>query len=188
MTVRQLELGNRITLGKSDIGKVDIGIRLESEKMDIHTVVDIAVVCKSRAKGLYTIWYGNPADEQNCIYDETINCNGSSWGDDDLRVCVDFSQISSDIERMSIITNILWGKELGQHYGMIEKGYLHVYDVEKKVDLLEQHIDWSAHKGKNGLIWAEIYPYKDEWKIRSIEESTISRDLGNMSQIAGSYL
>lgn len=190
MSVQQLTQGSRISLGtsNSNIGKVDIGIQLKSETMDIHTVVDIAIVCKSKTKGLYTIWYGNPIDEQNGICDDTTHCNGSSWGEDDLRVTIDFNQISCDIERMSIVTNILWGKELEQHYGMIEQGYMHVYQHKKKVNLLEQHVNWNNHKGKTGFIWAEIYPYKDEWKIRSIEESVVSKDLGEVVQIAGGYL
>lgn len=187
MTVQQLTQGSRITLGKN-IGKIDIGIRLKSYAMDIHTVVDIAIVCKSKTKGLYTIWYGDPIDEKNGIYDDTTHCNGSSWNDDDLRVTVNFNQITSDIERMSIVTNILWGKAFQQHCGMFEQGYMHMYSYERKADLLEQHIQWSNHKEKIGFIWAEIYLYKDEWKIWSVEESMVSKDLGEVVQTAGSYL
>ena len=191
MAVQKLTQGSRKSLStnsSSNIGKVDIGIRLKSEIMDIHTVVDIAIVCKSKTKGLYTIWYGNPKDEQNCICDDTINCNGSSWDDDDLRIAIDFDKIPRDIERMSIISSILWGKDLKQHFGMIEKGYLHIYNHGETSDILEQQINWFNHKGKTGLIWVEIYPYKDEWKIRAVEQSVNCKDLGELAQIAGSYL
>ena len=182
MEVQQLALGERKKLSvipNSNIGKLDIGIRLFSHTMDIHTVVDIAVVCKSRTKGIYSIWYGKP-NVDSFIYDETEHCNGSSWDDDDFRVSVDFSKIPNDIEKMSIVTNILWGKELSQHYGMIEDGYMRIYSHEIKANIMEQHIKWSNHKNKTGMIWAEIYSYKNDWKIRSIEESLISKDLGEL--------
>lgn len=185
MTVQQLMQGSRKSLST---GKIDFGIRLNSETMDIHTVIDIAVVCKSRTKGVYTIWYGNPSDEKEFVFDETCKCNGSSWNDDDLRVSIDFSKIPSDIERMSIITNILWGKELKNHYGMISNGYMHIYSHEEECDILEQNINWFEHREKTGLIWVEIYTYKDSWKVKGVEASMSTKDLGELAKIAGSYL
>ncbi len=191
MQIQYLEQGERRNLSNeknSNIGKISIGIRLSSKEMDIHTVVDIAVICKSNTKGIYTIWYGNPHDESNSIFDDTDHCNGSSWNDDDLRVSIDFEKLPSDIEKMSIVTNILWGAELNQHYGMIENGYLHVYSHDKNTDIIQQNIKWLEHKERNGMIWAEIYPYKNSWKIRAIEESVTSKDLGDLVKVAGSYL
>ncbi len=186
MAVEQLIRGSRKILVQNQ--KIGIGIRLESTQMDIHTVTDIAVVCKSKTKGIYTIWYGEPQDEEGSIIDETINCNGSSWRDDDLRVSIDFTKIPKDIEKMSIITCILWGKELKQHYGLLEKGYMHIYSYEEKQELLEQNINCQAHKEKTGMIWAELYTYKGTWKIRAIEEAVEVKDLGQLAQVAGSYL
>lgn len=188
VAVQQMTIGERKVLYKTSyaIGKIDVGIRLSSDAMDVHTIVDIALVYKSRTRGINTIWYGNPQNE--FVVDETSHCYGSSWNDDDLRISVDFNKIPSDIERMSIITNILWGKDLKQHYGLINKGYMHIYSHEEKSDIIEYPINWFEHKGKTGMIWAEIYPYKDEWKIKAIEESLNSKDLGELANVAGSYL
>lgn len=190
MAVQKLVKGSRhILKSKSDsLEKTNIGIRFKSESMDIHTVIDIAIVCKSKTKGIYTIWYGNPQDEQKSICDETIHCNGSSWNDDDLRISIDFSKVAEDIERMAIITNILWGKDLNLHYGCLEQGYLHIYDDTEKIDIIEQYIKCQEHKDDTGMIWSEIYPYKGSWKIRAIEQSFASKDLGELAQIAGRYL
>lgn len=187
--MQQLALGERRNLiekSSPNIGKLDIGIRLKSHEMDIHTVIDMAVVYKTNSKKINTIWYGNPKNDWIC--DETQECNGSSWNDDDLRICIDFSKIPSDVEKMSIITNILWGKELKQHYGMIRDGYMRIYNREQDANIVEQYINWSNHKGKTGMVWAEIYTYKNNWKIRSIEGSVICKDLGELVQFAGNCL
>ena len=190
MEVQQLVKGSRYGLKtKTDSrSKINIGIRFSSKMIDIHTVVDIAIVCKSKIQGIYAIWYGNPHDEQNAIFDETIQCNGSTWNDDDVRISIDFNKLGKDIERMSIITNILWGEDLNLHYGMIEQAYMHICSSQEKIDIIEQHINCKEHEGRNGMIWAEIYPYKEDWKIRAIEESIVSKDLGELVKIASQYL
>lgn len=190
MGVQQLVKGSRNLLKtKTDsMQKINVGIRLSSQIIDIGAIVDIAVVCKSRTKGIYTIWYGNSHDDEQAICDQTINCNGSVWNDDDLRVTIDFSKIDRDIEKMSVVTNILWSKNFDVHYGMLEKGYMHIYGSKESPDILQQHINWKEYEGKTGMIWIEIYQYKDDWKIRAIEEAVVSKDLGQLVQIASSYL
>lgn len=188
MDIQHFSQGNRKTiLDSGKVGKFDFGIRLFSEKMDIRTVVDLAVVYKSKRKGLTTIWYGNTQDESGFIVDDTINCQGSNWKDDDMRFTIDFAQVK-DVERISIITNILWGKDLHQHLGLVERGFLHIYSHDKKEDILQQDIQWQSHAGKTGLIWSEVYQFKDQWKIKAIEESCVCKDLGQLAQIAGGYL
>lgn len=192
MAVKQLQQGERQDIMKTNnsaITRIDIGIRFSSEQLDINAVIDIGVVCKSKTNGIYTIWYGNPKDEQESICDLTTQCNGNSWNDDDLRVSIDFAKLPTDIQKMSIITSILWGKDLKKHFGMIKQGCLHIYSYQEKSDIIQQVVtNWSIHKDMTGLIWAEIYQYNGNWKIRAIEESIICKDLGELAQIAGSYL
>ena len=192
MEVQQLRAGERKSLrtnSKSSLKKIDFGIRFTSDTMDIPTVVDISIVYKSKKDGIHTVWYGNPQDLSGAICDETRQCNGSSWNDDDLRISIDFSKLPTDIERMSIVTNILWGKDLSMHYGLMKSGYMRVFNHEENSDILEYHIDWSKHQKVTGMIWAEIYPYKNvEWKIKALEQPVNSKDLGELAQAAGSYL
>lgn len=66
---------------------------------------------------------------------------------------------------------------------------MHIYSYQEKSDIIQQVVtNWSIHKDMTGLIWAEIYQYNGNWKIRAIEESIICKDLGELAQIAGSYL
>lgn len=192
MSEIQLIKGSRKSLSSkpnTSLGKVDIGIRLKSKEMDIHTIVDIALVCKKNDKTIQTIWYGQPSNENGSIKDTTVQCQGSSWNDDDVRICIDFNKIPTDIKKMSIVTSILWGQNIKMHFGMMEEGYMAIYNDEEKVCVAEQHIsDWHIHEGKTGLIWAEIYPYKNEWKVKAIEESIICMDLGELVTMASNYL
>lgn len=188
MAIQYLAQGSRKTIVESgQSGKFNIGLRFGSELMDIHTVIDLAVVCKSKGQRLNVVWYGNPDDETGFIHDDTINCQGSAWKDDDLRFTIDFAK-AKDIERISIVTNILWGKNLSQHYGLIQRASLHVFSFEKNEDILIQEIQCNNHSGKTGMIWLEIYPFKDQWKVRAIENSCVSKSLAELSQIAGNYL
>ena len=191
MSIQQLTPGVRAALSvnpNSKIGKIDFRIRMSSRRMDNHAVLDMAIVCKSRTKGIYTIWYGNPQDETGCIVDETYSCNGSSWNDDDLCISVDFDKIPSDIEKMAVITNVLWGRELKQNLGLIDDGYLHVFSHTEEADIIEQHIDWTRHAGKTGIIWLEIYQYKNSWKVKAVENVTNSKNLGELATIASNCL
>ena len=185
----EVKVRERKSLRKSNqsvLKKVDFGIRLESDTIDISTI-DIGLVYKSSKDGIHAVWYGNPQGAEGAICDETMQCKGSSWNDDDLRICIDFSKLI-DIQRMSIITSILWGKEMERHYGQLKSGYLRVFNHEENCDILEYHIDWSKYSKKTGMIWAEIYPYKNEWKLKALEQPINSRDLGELSSVAGSYL
>lgn len=190
--IQQLKEGERKSLRLSsrfDLKKIDFGIKFTTESMDIPTIVDMGLVYKSKKHGIHTVWYGNPQDSYGAICDETMQCNGSAWKDDDLRISIDFSKLPTDIERMSIITNILWGKELKRHYGLMKLGYMRVFNHEENSDILEYHIDWSKYKNVTGMIWAEIYPYKDnEWKIKALEQPVNSKNIAELAQIAGSYL
>ena len=191
MEIQTIKAGERKALrknSKSSLKKIDFGIRFTSDTMDIQTIVDIGVVFKNK-DGIHTVWYGNPQDLSGAICDEGILCKGSSWKDDDLRVSIDFSKLTPDIERMSIITQILWGKDLDRHYGLMKTGYMRVFNHEENTDILEYHIDWLKYQKVTGMIWAEIYPYKNnEWKIKALEMPVNSRDLGELAQTAGRYL
>lgn len=192
MEIQNIKTGERKSLrtnSKSNLKKIDFGIRFTSDTMDIPTVIDMGIVYKSMKDGIHTVWYGNPQDLSGAICDETMQCNGNSWKDDDLRISIDFSKVPKDIERISIITNVLWGKELSRHYGLMKSGYMRVFNHEENSDILEYHIDWSKYQKVTGMIWAEIYPYKEnEWKIKALGKPVNSKDLGELAQIAGSYL
>lgn len=177
MPVVKLKPGTRASLS-SICNKIDIGIGLKSGKFHILAFVDIAAVIKT-VKANEAVWYGEPRTEEGYIYDDTKNCNGTSWGDDDLRIVINFDKITNDVERIFVVTNFFSGAK--ENFGMVESGYIKVYNHETKECLYEyDNIDWSMHKGKKGLIWCEIYPHKGEWKLKCVDTSIDSDNLGEI--------
>lgn len=189
-SIHQLQFGERAKLfGNTNIGKIDIGIQLTSELLDINAAVDVAVICKHADGTISIACYIENSCIPGFVTDKSGECKGSSWNDDDFKFCLDFDKDPyNEIQKIAIVTNILWGPDLKMHYGLIKSGYLHVYSHNAKSNILEQHIEFSHHNTKTGMIWSVIYSYKGEWKIRSQETSVVSKDLGELIQEAKSYL
>lgn len=188
--VHQLQFGERARLcGNTNIGKLDIGIQLTSDLLDIHAAVDAAVLCKYADGTISITCYMENTCTSGFVTDKSTECKGSNWKDDDFRFSLDFDKDPyHEIEEIAIVTNIRWGADLKMHYGLINSGHLRVYSHNANSNILEQHVDFSHHSTKTGLLWSVIYSYKGEWKIRSHEESVVSKDLGELIQNAKSYL
>ncbi len=185
MAILKLKPGIRVSL-TSICSKIDVGIGISSKCFNTLSIVDIAMVCKTSNK-IETIWYGNPASEENFAYDDTINCNGSSWDDDDLRVVVDFTKVPENLEKISIVTSFFQGGT--GDLGKIEHGYMKVYNHENREVLYEQDdIDWRMLDGKKGMIWCEIYKHQDAWKLKCVGISVDTENLGETCKKAASYL
>lgn len=112
------------------------------------------------------IFYGNPRSGEGAIliggdynsglkaaYDECIELNLNS--------------VKINIEKLAITVTIFEGEKRNQNFSQLSNAYLRIIDAETKREVFSYRFD-EGLKVQTAVVVAEIYRYKNEWKINPI--------------------
>ena len=121
------------------------------------------------------IYYGMHEDKTKplisacgSIYHHGDNRTGEGDGDDE-KITIDFSKVPADVEKISIVVTIHEADKRKQNFGQVDNSFIRLVneetgDEELRYDLNE---DFST---QTAVIFAELYRYKGEWKVRAIAQ------------------
>ncbi len=112
------------------------------------------------------VFYGNPRSRDGALvisgdynsgiktaYDESIELNLNS--------------VKMNIEKLAITVTIFEGEKRNQSFSQISNAYIRIIDAQRKRELLHYRFD-EGLKFETAVVVAEIYRYKNEWKINPI--------------------
>jgi tellurium resistance protein TerD len=113
--------------------------------------------------------------EKDFIFYENTNstCKGVAIKQDhntslkeayDESIQLDLSLIPKGIKKLAITTTIYEAEERLQNLGQLTEGYLRIIDAETKKEVLNYKFNENLSI-ETAMVVAEIYRYKDEWKI-----------------------
>jgi tellurium resistance protein TerD len=80
---------------------------------------------------------------------------------------LDLNQIPQDIQKLAFTTTIYEAKERLQNLSQVSEGYFRIIDGNTKQEILNYKFDENLSV-ETAMVVAEIYRYKNEWKINCI--------------------
>jgi tellurium resistance protein TerD len=120
---------------------------------------------------------GNTAEKDFIFYENTNStCKGVAIKQDhntslkeayDESIQLDLSLIPKGIKKLAITTTIYEAEERLQNLGQLTEGYLRIIDAETKKEVLNYKFNENLSI-ETAMVVAEIYRYKDEWKINCV--------------------
>jgi tellurium resistance protein TerD len=120
---------------------------------------------------------GTTTEKDFIFYENTnSNCGGVVIKQDhnttlkdayDECIQLDLNLIPEDIEKLAFTTTIYEAKERLQNLGQLSEGYFRIIDSNTKQEILSYKFDEKLSI-ETAMVVAEIYRYKNEWKINCI--------------------
>lgn len=80
---------------------------------------------------------------------------------------LDLNIIPAHIQKLAFTVTIYEAMERGQNFGQLSDGYFRIIDADTKQEILSYKFDGNLSI-ETAMVVAEIYRYKDQWKINCI--------------------
>lgn len=130
-----------------------------------------AVLCGPDGKaidGSHFVFYNNKKDPSGAVSHQGDNQTGDGDGDDEM-IFVDFTSLPAHIDKVVVLVSIDKAEERKQTFGDVSGAYVRFIDAETEEVLAKYDLREDASK-QTALIFAEVYRYEGDWKMRAIGE------------------
>ncbi|MCJ7690617.1 MAG: TerD family protein [Clostridiaceae bacterium] len=142
---------------------------------------------------VFMVDINNKTTENDFIFYENTNsaCGGVAIKQDhntslkeayDECIQVDLNRIPANIQKLAVTTTIYEATERLQNLGQVSEGYFRIIDGNTKKEILNYKFDEDLSI-ETAMVVAEIYRYKNEWKINCIGSGFI----GGMEALCSNY-
>lgn len=169
-----LKKGQKINLTKDNPGlnKVIIGLGWDTNKYSGGEGFDLdasAFLVDSNGKvndDLNFIFYNNLQDPSGAVVHTGDNRTGDGDGDDE-QIIIDFSKITSDVDKIAITVTIHEAQQRGQNFGQVSNAFVRIVNEETDVEVLRYDLseDFSI---ETALVFCELYRNNGDWKFSAI--------------------
>ncbi|SHK20802.1 tellurium resistance protein TerD [Caminicella sporogenes DSM 14501] len=112
------------------------------------------------------IFYNNLKSRCGGVVLKADHSTGLLEGFDEM-VQLDLNKIPSHIQKLAFTVTIDQADERNQNFNLVSDGYFKVIDGENKTEILTYRFDEQLSI-ETAIVVAEIYRYKDEWKINAV--------------------
>ena len=142
---------------------------------------------------VFMVDINNKTTEKDFIFYENTNstCGGVAIKRDhntslkeayDECIQVDLNRIPASIQKLAFTTTIYEATERLQNLGQVSEGYFRIIDGNTKKEILNYKFDGELSI-ETAMVVAEIYRYKNEWKINCIGSGFI----GGLEALCSNY-
>ncbi|MCY6484932.1 TerD family protein [Clostridium aestuarii] len=112
------------------------------------------------------IFYGNPISKnEGVVINKDYNTSLKKAFDKVLQL--NLNVIPNNIEKLAITATIYEADIRNQNFAQVSNAYLKLIDTETKNEILRYNFN-NGLKSETAVVVAEIYRYKNEWKINPI--------------------
>lgn len=115
------------------------------------------------------------------------NRNGEGDGDDET-IDITLSQLSDDIDRISIFANIFEAEKKGQTFGSLQHAYIRILNLDEMVNgepkELCRYVLTDAGAMYNAFLFGNIAKVNGSWRF----ESQAQAENGDVSELANKYI
>lgn len=94
------------------------------------------------------------------------NRTGEGDGDDE-QVIVELERVPADIERIVFTVSIHDGAQRGQTFGQVRNAFIRLVNDATGTELARYDLS-EEYASETALIFAELYRYNGEWKLRAV--------------------
>lgn len=133
--------------------------------------LDSSVICLNADKKLTDvkniIYYGNLLHKSSAIAHQGDNLTGAGEGDDEI-INIDLPLVPQDIAYLVFAINIYKCRQRKQDFSMVENAFVRLVDRNTNKELARYNLSGSEYANMTGMILAEVYRHKDEWKMAAV--------------------
>jgi tellurium resistance protein TerD len=133
--------------------------------------LDSSVICLNADKKLTDvkniIYFGNLRHSSSAIAHQGDNLTGAGEGDDEI-INIDLPLIPPDIVHLVFAINIYKCSDRRQDFSMVNNAFVRLVDRANQKELARYDLSGNEYKGMTGMILAEVYRHKDEWKMAAV--------------------
>lgn len=129
------------------------------------------------------LYFGNQKMFRGALKHGGDNLTGAGEGDDET-IDVTLADIPQNVARLVFVVNIYQAKSRNQHFGMVKNCYIRIIDKDSREELCRFNLSENYDR-MEGMIVAEIYRYKGNWKFGTIGEPV--REASTLSQLLARY-
>lgn len=179
-----MKRGQKISLTQkaSNLSKLLVGLEWETEQ-NLNLDVSVFMVDgDNRTKEENFIFYNNPkSTDSSVLLDEDHGIGVKDCYDAMLRI--DLSSVLSNIQKLAVTITIDEEDGRNLNFGNLSReAYFKVIDASKKKEILSYRFNEQLSR-ETAIVVAEIYRYKDEWKINTIGSGFI----GGLKALCDNY-
>ena len=194
-----LEKGQQISLRKEapSLTKLMCGLGwdiLESSRgllrlfqPQAHVDLDASVLCLNPNDKLTSksdiVYFGNLRHNSHAVTHLGDNLTGKGDGDDE-EILVNLPQIPDTISKLVFVVNIYDCVKRKQDFGQVKNAFVRLVDLDNNQEIARYSLSGDEYKGKTGIILAEVYFDKNEWKMTAIGKGI---NVKNIQEIISKY-
>ncbi|MCY6355690.1 TerD family protein [Clostridium sp. ZS2-4] len=112
------------------------------------------------------IFYGNPSSRDGGVVIDKDH-NSLLEGGFDGAIQLNLNLISPNIQKLAFTVTIYEADKRRQNFGAVSNGYFKIIDTETKSEIISYNFN-TGLKYETAVVVAEIYRYKNEWKVSPI--------------------
>lgn len=112
------------------------------------------------------IFFNCKKSSDNSIIHHGDNQTGAGDGDDES-ISIDFSRVSSYVEKIAICVTIHQAEERRQNFGMIASAYVRCINEESNSEIVKYDLSEDAST-ETAMIFGEVYRHNGDWKFKAI--------------------
>jgi tellurium resistance protein TerD len=94
------------------------------------------------------------------------NRTGEGDGDDE-QVIVELSRVPADVDRIVFTVSIHEGDKRGQTFGQVRNAFIRLVNDTTGTEIARYDLS-EEYASETALIFAELYRYNGEWKLRAV--------------------
>lgn len=127
------------------------------------------------------VFYGNPRSKDGGVIIDKDHNSGLKRAYDQA-IQLDLNLIPPSIEKLAVTVTVYDGDKRRQNFGQVTNAHFRVLDVQNRSELFKYNFN-EGLKFETAIVVAEIYRYKDEWKINPIGNGFI----GGLKALCDNY-
>lgn len=127
------------------------------------------------------VFYGNPRSKDGGVIIDKDHNSGLKRAYDQV-IQLDLNLIPPSIEKLAVTVTVYDGDKRRQNFGQVTNAHFRVLDVQNRSELFKYNFN-EGLKFETAIVVAEIYRYKDEWKINPIGNGFI----GGLKALCDNY-
>lgn len=168
----QLQRGQKVSINSKtqNISKIMIGLEWDinfngNVEFDLDTSVFMVDGNNNTIEENF-IFYGNPSSiNEGVVIDKDHNSSLKSGFDGAIQL--NLNLIPPHIQKLAFTVTIYEADKRHQNFGTISNGYFKIIDTESKSEIISYNFN-TGLKYETAVVVAEIYRYKNEWKVSPI--------------------
>lgn len=168
----QLQRGQKVSINSKtqNISKLMVGLEWDinfngNGELDLDTSVFMVDGNNNTAEENF-IFYGNPSSRNGAVVIDKDH-NSSLKGGFDGAIQLNLNLIPPHIQKLAFTVTIYEADQRRQNFGAVSNGYFKIIDTETKSEIISYNFN-TGLKYETAVVVAEIYRYKNEWKVSPI--------------------